>query len=325
MNSAMKAIIYKDYGSPDVLQLETVPKPIPEADEVLVKVQAIALNAADWRRLRGNPFWVRLDTGLFKPKVKIIGADIAGRVEAVGDKVTQFQPGDEVFGDIAAGGFAEYVCATEDKLVLKPVNLSFEEAAAVPKAANTALQGLRDKGKVQPDHKVLVNGASGGVGIYAVQIAKAFGAEVTGVCSTRNVEMVRSIGADHVVDYTKEEFTQRGQRYDLILDIVGNCSVADYRRTLVPNGTGVIIGFTTMARMFKVMLQAAWASRRGEQKIAPMNANINPTDLGVLKELIEAGKVKPVIDRCYSFSEIPKAMAYIETGHARGKVVITMK
>ena len=321
----MKAFVHEEYGPPDVLELKEVEKPTPKANEILVKIQAMSVNPKDWRGIQANPFLIRLERGLFKPKIKILGADIAGRVEEVGANVTQFKPGDDVFGDIATGGFAEYVCTTEDKLVHKPSSLSFAQAAAVPLAANTALQALRDKGKVQPRQKVLINGASGGVGTYAVQIAKSFGATVTGVCSIRNLEMVRSIGADHVIDYTKEDFTQNGQTYDLILDIVGNRSASDYTRALSPEGTCVVIGLTTMAHMFKVMLQGAWVSKTGSQKIAPMNANINPKDLGILKGLIEAGKVKPVINRCYSFNEIPEAVGYVAKGHARGKVVITME
>lgn len=320
----MKAIVYHEYGSSDVLKLEQVEKPIPSSDELLIKVEAISVNPADWRRMSSDPFFVRLDSGLFKPKQGILGADIAGRVEAVGANVKQFKPGDVVFGDISSGGFAEYACAPEDKFALKPFNLSFGEAAAVPLAGITALQGLRDNGQIQSGQTVLVNGASGGVGTFAVQIAKSFGATVTAVCSTRNLNLVQSIGADHVVDYTKEDFTQNGQTYDLIFDAVGNCSVADYQRVLNPNGICVVAGFTTMARMFKIMLLGTWVSKRDSQKIAPMNATMNQKDLGYLKGLIEAGDVKPVIDRCYPFSEIPEAMGYLQTGHARGKVTITM-
>jgi NADPH:quinone reductase-like Zn-dependent oxidoreductase len=321
----MKAFVYEEYGPPNVLELKAVEKPTPKADEVLVKVQAVAPNPADWRRMRSDPFFVRLDTGLFKPKSGILGADIAGRVEAVGANVTQFKPGDEVFGDLGRGGFAEYACATEDKFVLKPANVSFAEAAAVPLAAKTALQGLRDKGQIQSGQKVLINGASGGVGTFAVQIAKSFGGEVTGVCSTRNLEMVRSIGADHLVDYTKEDFSQNGQTYDLIFDAVGNRSVADYQRALAPKGICVLIGFTAVAHMFKVMLLGAWVSMRGSQKIVPMNEHNNQKDMNILKGLIEAGQVNPVIDRCYPFREIPEAVAYLEAGHSRGKVVITLE
>lgn len=319
----MQAFVYEKYGTPHVLELKEVNKPTPTAGELLVKVEAMSVNPADWRRLKGDPFMVRLDIGLFKPKYGILGADIAGRVESVGTSVTQFKPGDAVFGDIGAGGFAEYVCTTEDKLVLKPTNLSYAEAAAVPLAANTALQAVRDKGNVQPGQQVLINGASGGVGTYAVQIAKLLGATVTAVCSTRNMEMVRSIGADHVIDYTKEDFSENGRQYDVMLDIVGNRTVAAYQRNLSPEGSCIIIGFTTMSHMFKVMLQGAWASKRGNQKIAPMNATINQKDLGFLKKLLEADGVKPVIDRCYPFHELPEAVGYVANGHAQGKVVIT--
>ncbi|MDJ0753540.1 MAG: NAD(P)-dependent alcohol dehydrogenase [Ardenticatenaceae bacterium] len=319
----MKAFKHERYGASDVLELQEVQKPVAGAGEVLVKTQAAALNPADWRTMRGDPFFIRLETGLFQPKFGILGADIAGRVEAVGPGVTRFKPGDEVFGDIGAGGFAEYACAPEEKFALKPTNLSLAEAAAVPKAAITALQGIRDYGQTQPGQTVLINGASGGVGTFAVQIAKSLGAIVTGVCSTRNLELVRSIGADHVVDYTREDFTN--QTYDLIFDAVGNRSVGDYQRALKPAGIGVIAGFTTLTHMVKIMLLGPWISKRGGQKIAPMNANINQKDLGFLKGLIEAGHVKPVIDRCYPFGQIPEAVAYLEKGHARGKVVITVK
>lgn len=318
----MKAFVYEEYGPPDVLQLKEVHRPTPGADEVLVKINAVALNPADWRSLRSDPFFVRFDTGLVKPRNRILGADIAGCVEAVGANVTQFKPGDAVFADIGAGGFAEYVCTTEDKLVLKPSNLSFAEAAAVPKAANTALQALRDYGQTWAGQSILINGASGGVGTFAVQIAKSYGATVTGVCSTRNLDLVRSIGADQVIDYTEDDFASGDQTYDLILDVVGNRSVADYQRALNPDGVALLIGFTTMARMFKSILVGAWVSKRSHQKIAPMNANINQNDLGALKRMVEAGEVKPVIDRCYPFHEIPEAMTYLETGRARGKVAI---
>ena len=252
----MKAIVYTKYGSPDVLQLKEVEKPTPKDNEVLVKVHAASANPADWHLMRAEPFLARLENGLLKPKNTKLGADIAGRVEAVGRNVTQFQVGDEVFGGMPLnelGGFAEYVCAPEELLALKPAKLTFEQAAAVPLAAFTALQGLRDKGQIQPGQKVLINGASGGVGTFAVQIAKSFGTEVTGVCSTRNLDMVRSIGADHVIDYTQEDFTKNGQRYDLIFDAVGNRSVSDYKRALSPNGICAVAGFTTLSRLFQVM------------------------------------------------------------------------
>lgn len=321
----MKAIVYPQYGSPDVLQLKEVVKPTPQDNEVLIKIHAASANPLDWHRMRAAPFFVRLGDGLLKPTNPRLGADIAGRVEAVGSNVTEFQPGDEVFGDISAGGFAEYVCAPTNALALKPIILSFEQAAAVPVAALTALQGLRDKGQIQAGQKMLINGASGGVGTFAVQLAKAFGAEVTGVCSTRNVEMVRSIGADHVIDYTQADFTRDGRRYDLIFDAVGNCSAADYMRALSPNGICVVAGFTTMSRMiFQVALLGSLVSKTGNKKIGAMLATVNKQDLDCLKELLEAGKVVPVIDRCYPLHEVPEAMRYLEAGHARGKVVITM-
>ena len=317
----MKAIVYTQYGSPDVLHLEEVAKPAPKTNEVLVKVYAASANAADWHLMRAEPFLARLENGLLKPKNTKLGADIAGRVEAVGRNVTQFQVGDEVFGGMPLnelGGFAEYVSANEDALALKPARLTFEQAAAVPLAAFTALQGLRDKGQIQPGQRVLINGASGGVGTFAVQIAKSFGTEVTGVCSTRNLDMVRSIGADHVIDYTKEDFTKNRQRYDLIFDAVGNRSVSDYQRALSPNGICSVAGFTALSRLFQVMLL-------GGKKIGMMvTAKGNKKDLLFIKELLEAGKVVPVIDRCYPLSEVADAIWYLEAGHAQGKVVITI-
>jgi NADPH:quinone reductase-like Zn-dependent oxidoreductase len=324
----MKAIIYERYGSPDVLELKEVEKPAPKENEVLVKVHAASLNYADWGFLRGKPFLVRLmGAGLLKPKNKILGADIAGRVEAVGRNVKQFQPGDEVFGDISEcgwGGFAEYVCASENALVLKPVNISFEEAAAVPLAAITALQGLRDKGQIQPGQKVLINGASGGVGTFAVQIAKSFGAEVTGVCSTRKLDMVRSIGADQVIDYTQEDFTKSGQRYDLILAANGYHSIFDYKRALSPKGIYVMTG-GSMAQMFQAMFLGPWISMTGSKKMGSLMAKSNKKDLAFMKELLEAGKVVPVIDRRYTLSEAAEALRYFGEGHAQGKIVITLE
>jgi len=323
----MKAIVYTKYGPPDVLQLKEVEKPAPNEDEVLIRVYAASANPADWHMLRGEPFLARLNAGLFKPKNTILGIDIAGQVEAVGKNVTEFQPGDEVFGDCGwGGGFAEYVCVTEKNLALKPTNITFEEAAAVPVAAVTALQGLRDKGQIQAGQKVLVNGASGGVGTFTVQIAKSFGAEVTGVCSTRNLDMVHSIGADQVIDYTQEDFTQNGQRYDLIIDNVGNRSVLDFKRSLSPNGICVIIGFSSLVLLFQHMFLGPLISMTGSKKIVLMGtANVNNKELGFLKELLEAGKVVPVIDRRYPLSEVAEAIRYLEEGHARGKVVITLE
>jgi NADPH:quinone reductase-like Zn-dependent oxidoreductase len=321
----MKAIVYTRYGSPDVLQFKEVEKPTPREDEVLIKVHAASLNAADWHYLRGTPFLFRLDTGFPKPKNPFLGADLAGRVETVGRNVTQFRPGDEVFGDLSESGrgtFAEYVCASENALAPKPTNISYEEAAAVPMAAVVALQGLR-KGKIQSGQKVLINGASGGVGMFAVQIAKSFGAEVTAVCSTRNLKMVRSIGADHVVDYTQEDFIQNGQRYDLILAVNGYRSISDYKRALIPTGRYVMSGGTT-AQMFEAMLLGPWMSRKGSQKMGNLGAKPNQKDLIFVKELLETGKVVPIIDRCYPLREVADAMRYLEQGHAQGKIVLTV-
>jgi NADPH:quinone reductase-like Zn-dependent oxidoreductase len=325
----MRAIVYTTYGSPDVLQLNDVEKPTPKDNEVLVKVHAASANPLDWHLMRAEPFLARLENGLQKPKNTKLGADIAGRIEAVGRNITQFQIGDDVFGALSInklGGFAEFVCAPEELLALKPAKMTFEQAAAVPIAAFTALQGLRNKGQIQSGQKVLINGASGGVGTFAVQIAKSFGTEVTGVCSTRNMDMVRSIGADHVIDYTQADFTTNGQRYDLIFDAVGNRSVSDFKRALRPNGICAVAGFTTLSRLFQVIFLGAWVSRTGSQKIGLMKtAKPNQTDLVFIKELLEVGKVVPVIDRCYPLSEVPEAIRYLEAGHARGKVVITVE
>ena len=320
----MKAILYTQYGSPDVLQFKEVEKPVPKDGEILVRVHAASANPLDWHRMRGAPFLARLDGGLRKPKDPRLGADIAGRVEAVGNNVTQFEVGDEVFG-ACMGSFAEYASAPENRVVLKPANRSFEEAAAIPVAAITALQGLRDKGQIQSGQKVLVNGASGGVGTFAVQIARSFGTEVTGVCSTRNLEMVRSIGADHVIDYTKEDFTRNGQHYDLIYDAVGNRSVSDYKRALNSNGTCVIAGFQNLPRLFEHMVLGPLRSKIGNKKVGLMGtAKLNQNDLVYLKELLEAGKIVPVIERRYPLCETAEAIRHLEEGHARGKVVITV-
>jgi NADPH:quinone reductase-like Zn-dependent oxidoreductase len=321
----MKAIVYYNYGSPDVLRLEEVEKSTPGDDEVLIEVHATSVNWADWHNLRADPFLVRLAAGLLEPRNKILGFDVAGRVEAVGRDVKGLQPGDEVFGDIYAcggGAFAEYVAVPEDMVVLKPAGMTFEEAAAVPVAAVTALQGLRDHGQIQPGHKVLINGASGGVGTFAVQIAKSFGAEVTAVCSTRNLEMVRSIGADHVIDYTREDFTENGQRYDLILDNVGNPSAYRrfYKRSLSPKGIAVIVAGSFFLQLFL----GPWMSMTGRNRIGTYMTQANRKDLTFLKDLLEAGKVVPVLDRRYPLSEVPEAFRYLEEGHARGKVVIAV-
>ena len=296
-------------------------------DEVLVKVHAASVNAADWHIMRADPPLVRLmGFGLLRPKYKILGADVAGRVEAVGRNVTQFQPGDEIFGDLSGdgfGGFAEFVCASEDALASKPAKVSFEEAAAVPLAAVTALQGLRNKGQIQQGQKVLINGASGGVGTFAVQIAKSFGAEVTGVCSTSKVDMVRSIGADHVIDYTQEDFTKNGQHYDLILAANGYHPISDYKRALSPEGTYVMTGGSG-AQMFQSMTLGPILSMTGSKKLGNLSMKANKGDLIFMKGLLEAGEVTPVIDRTYPLAEVPEAMRYLEEGHARGKVVITV-
>jgi NADPH:quinone reductase-like Zn-dependent oxidoreductase len=324
----MKAIVYEKYGPPDVLQLKEIEKPAPKDNEVLVEVHAASVNAYDWHLLSADIFLVRLmGRGLLKPKNTIPGADIAGRVEAVGRNVKQFQPGEDVFGDIAAygnGGFAEYVSVPETALAHKPANLSFEQAAAVPMAAVTALQGLRDHGQIQPGQKVLINGASGGVGTFAVQIAKSFGAEVTAVCSTGNLGQARSIGADQAIDYTLEDFTQNGQQYDLILAANGYHSLSDYKRALTSRGIYVMAG-GSMAQIFEAMFLGSWMSKKGGKKMGGVSAKTSKKDLALLKELLEAGKVVPVIDRCYPLSEAAEALRYLGKGHARGKVVITVE
>ena len=319
----MKAIVYEKYGPPDVLQLKEVAKPVPKADEVLIKVHAASINALDWHLLSADIFLVRLNGGLQKPKNPILGVDVAGRVEAAGMHVTQLQPGDEVFG-FGVSTFAEYACAGENKIVLKPANLSFEQAAAVPIAALTALQALRDSGAIQPGQKVLIQGASGGVGTFAVQLAKAFGAEVTGVCSTRNLDMVHSLGVDHVIDYKKEDFTRNGQRYDLILAVNGYHPIGDYRHSLSPKGIYVMAGGTP-TQMFQAITLGPWFSRGGNQKMGMMGTKTNQKDLVFMKELLESGKVVPVIDECYPLEKTVEAFRYFQKVHARGKIVITME
>lgn len=322
----MKAIIFPKYGSPDVLQLTEVEKPTPDENQVLIKVHAASANPLDWHRMRGEPFLARMGEGFLKPKNQKLGADIAGRVEAVGSNVTEFQPGDEVFGSVGAGGFAEYVCAREKSFVMKPDNLSSKEAAAAPVVGFTALQGLRDTGQIQAGQKVLINGAAGGVGTFAVQIAKWYGAEVTGVCSTRNLDMVRSIGADHVVDYTREDFTRNGQHYDLIYDAIGNRSVFAYRRALNSQGKCVIAGFTGFLRLFEHLILGKLVSKVGSKQVVFMGiSKADKQDLVIIKELLETGKVVPVIDKCYPLRETAEALRYLEKGHARGKVVITVE
>jgi NADPH:quinone reductase-like Zn-dependent oxidoreductase len=321
----VKAILFTQYGSPAVLQLREVEKPAPKENQVLVKVHAASANPLDWHRISAKPFLVRLGEGFLKPKDPKLGADVAGVVEAIGSNVTEFKPGDEVFG-VCSGSFAEYAVAGKSKLALKPANLTFEAAAAVPVAAFTALQGLRDKGQVQAGQKVLINGASGGVGTFAVQIAKSFGAKVTGVCSTQNLDLVRSIGADHVIDYTREDFTRNGQHYDLIYDAVGNRSVFAYMRALSPQGKCVIAGFTGLPRLLEHMiLGPRMPKAEGKQIIGQGMAATSQQNLLAIKELLEAGKVVPVIDRSYTLRDTAEAIRYLERGHARGKVVITVE
>src|SRR5437899_676392 len=329
----MKAIVYRNYGSPDVLRLEEIEKPTAGDDEILIKVRAAAVNPLDLL-FRGTSYMVRMITGLRKPKDTRLGVDVAGQVEAVGRNVTQFKLGDAVFGT-CKGAFAEYVCTSESALVVKPDNVTFEQAASVPIAAITALQGLRlgglgNKGHIQPGQKVLINGASGGVGTFAVQIAKSFGADVTGVCSTRNVDLVRSLGADHVIDYSKEDFAKGAERYDVILDNVPNHSLSECRAILNPNGKYILIGgggpndsrwVGPFGRVIKTMVLSRFVS----QKMGMMVAELNQKDLTILADMMQSGKLKPVIDRTYKLNEVPAAIAYLEEGHARGKVVITLE
>jgi NADPH:quinone reductase-like Zn-dependent oxidoreductase len=325
----MKAIICTKYGSPDVLQLQEVAQPAPQDNEVLIKIYAASISARDWRMLRAKPFFIRLmPGGLLQPKNKILGGDVAGRVEAVGSNVKLFEPGDDVFGYLPSstgrGTFAEYVCANENAITLKPVNLSYEQAAAVPVAALTALQGLRDCGNIQAGQKVLINGASGGVGTFAVQIAKAFGAEVTAVCSTRNLDMACSLGADHVIDYTKEDFTRNGQQYDLILAVNGYHPIADYLRVLGPEGAYVVAG-GSMIQLIQAASNTNRISKIGQQKISVVSLVQSQKDLILMKELVESGKVIPVIDGCYPLSKTGEALWYFEKEHTQGKVVITVE
>jgi NADPH:quinone reductase-like Zn-dependent oxidoreductase len=339
----MKAAVYSRYGPPDVVQIKDVEKPVPKDDGVLIKVRAASVNPLDEGSMKGGG---RLMTGLLKPKVASLGVDVAGQVEAVGRNVTQFKPGDEVFGAcitdpqasvlkgwIPQGAFAEYACAPESALVMKPDNVTFEQAASAPVAAFTALQGLRlgglgGKGQIQPGQKVLINGASGGVGTFAVQIAKSFGADITGVCSTRNMDMVRSIGADHVIDYTRQDFTKSGQRYDLIFDCVANHSLSACRRVLNPSGILIMVGDRAGRGMIGILARLITAlvlSRVGSQKLVTFLARPKKEDLTIMRDLMKAGKVMPVIDRRYRLSEVADAIRYLGEGHARGKVVITLE
>jgi NADPH:quinone reductase-like Zn-dependent oxidoreductase len=322
----MKAIVCNKYGSPDVLHFTEVDKPVPQDNQVLIKVHAASLNYGNLVLLKGEPFLARFAFGLLKPKYSIPGGDIAGRVVAVGKDVKQFEPGQGVFGDLSGcgwGGFAEYVSVPENALALKPENTTFEEAAAVPMAAVTALQGLRDKGKIQAGQKVLINGASGGVGTFAVQIAKSLGAHVTGVCSTRNVGILQSIGADHVIDYMKEDFTEKGQKYDLILGVNGHYPMTAYKRALKDNGTFIHIGGSG-AQLFQTMTLGTWFTLTGRKRMTSLLQRQNQCDLIYMKDLIEAGKVKAVIDKTFKLSEVEEAFNYFEQGHAQGKVVITV-
>ncbi len=324
----MKAIVYEKYGPPNVLHLKEVAKPTPKDNEVLIRVHAASVNSRDWRLMRADPFIIRMMVGgLLKPKKQILGTDLAGRVETVGNNVQQFRHGDEVFGCLFGddrSSFAEYVCAKENEVVQKPANLSFEQAAAVPLAAITALQGLRDKGNIQPGQKVLIQGASGGVGAFAVQIAKSFGAEVTAVCSTKKLDMVRSLGADHVIDYKRENFTRNGQRYDLILAANGYRPISDYIRALNPDGTYVVAG-GSMLQLFQAMFQARRNPKARGQKAYVVSLEQNQKDLLFMKELLETGKVVPVIDGCYPLSKTAEALRYFEEVHAKGKVIITVQ
>ena len=323
----MKAITYHRYGAPEVLEFKEVDEPVVRDDHVLVRVRAASANPRDWHFMRGLPAFMRLQFGLRKPKHSGFGSDIAGQVEAVGADVTRFRPGDEVYADVVMGGFAEFASVPEAFLAPKPANLTFEQAAAVPLAALTALQALRDHGRVQPGQRVLSIGAAGGVGTFAVQLAKWLGAEVTGVCSTRNLDLVRSLGADHVVDYTQGDFTRSGRRYDLVVQLAGTASPSDLRRALTPTGTlllssgesdGRLIG--PLDRIIKALLLRPFV----RQRLVPFEAKRSGDDLRVVKELIEAGTVTPVIDRTYPLSDVPEAIRYLEEGHARGKIIITL-
>ncbi|MET9636131.1 NAD(P)-dependent alcohol dehydrogenase [Streptomyces virginiae] len=324
----MKAIVQDRYGSPGVMELREVERPRVGDREVLVRVHAAAVNARDWHLMRGDPYLARAALGLRGPKVRVRGTDFAGRVEAVGGDVTRLRPGDEVFGE-AEGAFAEYVCAPEDVVEPMPANLSFEQAAAVPLAGNTALMGLRDLGRVRPGQRVLVNGASGGVGTFAVQIAKAFGAEVTGVCGTRNTELVRSLGADHVVDYSREDFTRTGRRYDLVFDLVGNRSLTECRRALTPGGTLVLSGGGvseggSLVGPIALLVKGRALAPFVRHRLLVLTATPDRRNLAALRELIESGRLAPAVDRTHPLHEVPEAIRYLEVEHARAKVVITL-
>ncbi len=321
----MNAVTYSNYGDSGVLELTQIPQPTPSDSEVLIKVKATSLNAADWHMLRGKPYMLRLDGGLRKPKHPILGADVAGTIEAIGSNVTNFQVGDEVFGDLSGdgfGGFAEYVCASEDVLVTKPSAMSFEDAAALPMASVTALQGLK-KGNIQAGQKILINGASGGVGTFAVQIAKALGAEVTAICSTGKMDMVRSLGADNVIDYTQTAFKDIQETYDLVFAANGNESIQSYKRLLNPNGICVVSG-GSMSQIFQALLLGSVVSIASSKKITSLLAKPNAEDLSFITELVETGQVTPVLDKHYAFEDIPEAMSYLGAGHAKGKIIINV-
>ena len=320
----MKAIVYHQYGSPDVLKLEEVDMPTPTDDEVLIKVHAVSINGSDREGLIGKPLYARLG-GLRKPGYPILGSDIAGRVETIGRNIREFQPGDEVFGEIPGyhGGFAEYACATEKTLAQKPASLTFVQAAAIPQAGVIALQGIREKGQVETGQNVLINGAGGSAGSFAVQLAKLYGAQVSAVDNTGKLDFMRSLGADHVIDYTKEDFTKNGQQYDLILDVIAHRSVFAYQRALRPNGSCFVVG-GSVATFFQILLLGPWIRRTTGKKIRVLVVQPNRKDLVFITELCEAGKVVPVIDRRYPLSEVPEALRYLGEGHAKGKVVITV-
>ena len=320
----MKAIVHTKYGPPEVLRLEEVAKPTPRDDEVLIKVRAASVNRSDWENLMGKPLYARVG-GLRKPRRQILGSDIAGRVEAVGKNTRRFQPGDEVFGLLWGykGGFAEYVCARESALAPKPASMTFEEAAAIPQAASIAVQGIRDKGRVQPGQKVLISGAGGGAGTFAVQLAKLYGAEVTGVDNTGKLDIMRSLGADHVVNYTREDFTKNGNQYDLILDVVAHRPVFAYKRALRPNGRYFVAG-GSVATLLQALLLGPWITGTTGKEVRVLAVQPDPKDIVYVTELHEGGNVVPVIDRCYPLSEVPEALRYLGEGRTKGKVVITM-
>jgi NADPH:quinone reductase-like Zn-dependent oxidoreductase len=321
----MKAIVYREYGSPDVLHLQEVEKPIPTDDQILIKVHAVSVNRSDWEGLTGIPLYARIG-GLRKPSNKILGSDIAGRVEMVGKNNREFQPGDEVFGEMGdyRGGFAEYVCTRGKAWALKPTNLTFDEAAAIPQAGVIALQGIRNQGQVQPGQKVLINGAGGGSGMFAIQLAKLYGAEVTGVDNAGKLDFMRSLGADHVIDYTREDFTKNGKQYDLILDVIAHRSAFAYARALRPNGSYFVVG-GAVGTMLQIFLLGPWIRRTSGKNVHVLAVQRNRKDLAAITELCEAGKIVPVIDRRYPLSEVPEALRYLGEGRAKGKVVITIE